>query len=274
MSTGKNNIMLPLLKTSTVVSWDTVASGVLIASLFISLVIVFCVILIRLYFSKIRKYTAALYQKDLDYQKDLKDTVMETQEQVLQHIAQDLHDDAGQQLTYLNFQIENLKLDHPEDAQKLVPLSESLAGLSASIRGISHALGNQLVMQQDLIKAIQSEVERLQKSPRVALNLHISGSDTHFLRPDDKIFVYRIFQESLNNIFKHARAKNVTISIRTEPVFEMIIADDGRGFDATASGQSGMGLRTMATRAEKIGFGFRITSKPEKGTTITLKQNI
>jgi glucose-6-phosphate-specific signal transduction histidine kinase len=88
-----------------------IAFGIIISLLFISLVVLFCVIIIKLYVQKIKKYNKELYQKDLDHERNLNTTIVETQEQVLQNISQELHDDAGQQLTVINFQLENLKLD-------------------------------------------------------------------------------------------------------------------------------------------------------------------
>lgn len=275
MYTDKNMLLLPLSATEPLLSLDAVVSGILIASLFVSVVIVFCVILIRLYFSKIKKYTAQLYQKDLDYQKDLKNTIIETQEQVLQHISQDLHDDAGQQLTSLNFQIENLKLDLPQEAERLTPVSEALMALSQSIRSISHALNNQLILQQDLFKAINSEVERLQKNHRIAFHLSAPENLQMAFGADEQIFIYRIFQESLNNIFKHARARNIYISLQGQPQFLLQIQDDGIGFNPDAAGKTGksIGLQSMRNRAAQIGYGFDIRSIAGEGTTITLNKN-
>jgi len=105
---------------------DKIVYGIVIGFLFIGTMLFFCVILIRLYFKKIKKYTRLLYQKDLDFQKDLTTTIIETQEQVLENISKDLHDDTGQQLTVINFQLENLKLDSPKRQEELAPLSDSI----------------------------------------------------------------------------------------------------------------------------------------------------
>src|SRR5690606_36362346 len=103
------------------------------------------------------------------FQKTLNAAIIETEEQVLNNISQDLHDDAGQQLTYINFQIENLRLDSTELGQLLAPVSESVAQLSRSIRRISHSLNNQLLTQQDLLKAITTEAERLQQNAKFTI---------------------------------------------------------------------------------------------------------
>ena len=82
---------------------SNITFGIVTILLFVTLIVLFCIILIKLYVRKIKNYTKVIYQKDIDFQKSLNETIIETQEQVLNNISQDLHDDAGQQLTYINF---------------------------------------------------------------------------------------------------------------------------------------------------------------------------
>jgi len=254
---------------------DNVAFGIVISLLFVSLLVLFCVLLIKLYIHKIKTYTKVIYQKDLDFQKTLTTTVIETQEQVLNNISQDLHDDAGQQLTYINFFIENLKLDSPELTEVLQPISNSVYQLSNSIRSISHSLNNQLLMQQDLFKAIEAETDRLQSNGRVTMTFVQEGPDAKTFGTNQKIVVYRIFQEIINNIFKHSKATNVEVTLKSSPVFKMIISDNGTGFDynAVKDSDKGIGLKNIVSRAQIINFDVDIQSEPGRGTTITLSEN-
>lgn len=251
-----------------------IALGMVICLLFISLIIAFCAIVIKLYIKKIKNYTQQLYQKDLDFQKTLTTAVIETQEQVLNDISQDLHDDAGQQLTYINFQLENLKLDSPGLNDKLDPLSQSLGNLSKSIRGISHALNNQLLLQQDLIKAIATEVKRLQRNDKIAITYSYEEVAPKHFSANEKIIIYRIFQECINNSFKHAKARKISVSLTTKPHFEMVIADDGKGFDVDSKkNKTSLGLLNMNNRAKSIDYSFTIKAQAGEGATITLSEN-
>jgi signal transduction histidine kinase len=253
---------------------DKIVYGIVIGFLFIGSMLFFCVILIRLYFTKIKTYTQQLYQKDLDFQKTLTTTVIETQEQVLNNVSEDLHDDVGQQLTIINFQLEHLKLDSPESHNALTPLSESLGKVSQSVRDISHALNNQLIVKQDLLKAITTEMERLQKNTKIAIDFSLPTKAKSAFPVNEKIIIYRIFQESLNNSFKHAKAKAVSVVVKTTPQFQMIITDDGIGFEAAKkTTTSSLGLGNMKTRAASIGYHLTINSTPGTGTTITLTEN-
>jgi len=254
---------------------NQVVIGIIIAFLFIGLILFFCVILIRLYFDKIKKYTEMLHEKDLNFQKAITQTVIETQEQVLNNISQDLHDDAGQQLTYINFQIENMKLDSPELEEILEPISQSLGNLSQSIRSISHALNSQLLLQQDVIKAIITEIKRLQKNDKIDIVYSFEEIEVKKFNDNEKIIIYRIFQECINNVFRHAKASKISISITTSPNFKMIIADNGKGFDFTEKqGKLSLGLDNMANRADNIAYHLAVKSHIGSGTEITLSENI
>lgn len=252
---------------------DKIVLGIIIGFFFIVFLLFFCVVLIRLYFTKINAYTQQLFQKDLDFQKTLTTTIIETQEQVLNNISQDLHDDAGQQLTYINFQLENLKLDSPALQETLAPLSASVTQLSQSVRSISHALNNQLVLQQDLVKSMAAETERLQKNAKASLQFTFEEQVHKHFSANEKIFIYRIFQECLNNCFKHSKATFIDIHVSTQPHFKMVIADNGKGFSPDAvKNQKSMGLANMTHRASSIGYALTIDSAPGAGTRITLTQ--
>ncbi|MEO5776690.1 MAG: histidine kinase [Flavobacterium sp.] len=246
-----------------------IALGIIIGLLFVTLVVMFCVLLVKLYIKKIKEHN----QKEIAFQKTLNTTIIETQEQVLNNISQDLHDDAGQQLTSINFQLENLKLDSPELAKTLAPVSKSVGQLSQSIRSISHSLNNQLVMQQDVIKAIATEIKRLQKNKKVTIHYSFEELVSKKFSDHEKIFIYRIFQECINNALKHSKASIINITIRTKPEYEMVFSDNGVGFDLkTSPDKISMGLTSMKNRALDIHYILNIESEIGEGTTITLNE--
>lgn len=251
-----------------------IAFGIVIGLIFVSLVVLFCVLLVKLYINKIKNYTQQLYQKDLDFQKAINTAMVETQEQVLNNISQDLHDDAGQQLTYINFQLENLKLDYPDLDKVFGPISQSVGHLSQSIRSISHSLNNQLLLQQDIVKAIATEVERLQKNPKTQLKLTVIQDIKKELSANEKIVIYRIFQEITNNCFKHAKATQIDIQIKTYPAFVLRVGDNGKGFDypGVKEGKRTLGLQNMEQRAHIIHYNLDVASKINEGTVITLSE--
>lgn len=252
-----------------------IAFGIIICLLFISLVVLFCIIIIKVYIQKIKKYNQELYQKDIDFQKTLNTTILETQEQVLQNISQELHDDAGQQLTVINFQLENLKLDSQEFDLALMPISKSVTALSKSIRSISHSLNNQLLSQQNLIKAIETEVNRLNKNKSLTVNFICDNPNLKTFSGTEKIVLYRIFQETINNMLKHAKATIIDVEIKSLPKFELKITDNGQGFDLhnIKNKKKSLGLQNIIDRAKIINFEAKIFSEIGVGTTTIISEN-
>lgn len=252
----------------------SIALGIIISLLFVLLLVFFCILIVKLYINKVKNYTKLIYQKDIDFQKALNQTIIETQEQVLNNIAQDLHDDVGQQLTYINFQLENLKLDNDAIKSSLEPLSESVGSLSDSIRSVSHSLSNQSLVQQNIIRAITNEVKRLQKNSKIKIRFSLESDTGKEYSINEKIVIYRIFQEIINNCIKHAKASEITIKISTNPHFKMTVNDNGKGFDYNKIKDSTktLGIHNMSNRAAIINYDFDIKTSIGEGTTIVLSE--
>jgi signal transduction histidine kinase len=218
------------------------------------------------------QFEETISRNHIDFQKTINNTILETQEQVLQNISQDLHDDAGQQLTVINFQLENLKLDSQELDSALTPISKSVNELSKSIRSISHSLNNQLLSQQNLIKAIEIEVDRLQENKSIKINFVHDASNVQLFDTNQKIVLYRIFQETINNILKHSKASIIDINIKYNPKFEIKISDNGQGFDLQqiSNSKHSLGLKNIINRAKIINFEAQIFSEIGNGTVVIL----
>lgn len=244
-----------------------IAFGIIISLLLISLVVLFCAILIKLYIKKIKEHNL----KELEFQQTLNTSILETQEQLLTSISQDLHDDAGQQLTVINFQLENLKLDFPEDIKYLIPISDSVAKLSQSLREISHSLNTNWLEKNGLIDAIKSETNRIKKNKLIAVSLIIEKGENTF-NTNEKIVLFRIFQEIINNTLKHSKATNIEIYICSNPIFEMKICDNGIGFDYNFVKEktNSLGLENILKRAKVINYKVQILSELNNGSCITI----
>jgi len=250
-----------------------IAFGIIISLLLISLVVLFCIILIKLYIEKIKKYNAQIYENEINFQKTLNASIVETQEQLLDSISRDLHDDAGQQLTVINFQIENLKFDFPNCENNLEPISNSVLKLSQSLRQISHSLNSNWLEKNGLIDAIKQEVTRIKKSDRISIS-YKSDNKTKNFKNEEQIVLFRIFQETINNILKHSRATAIEIEVVFNPKFLLKIQDNGIGFDVdlVSNSNHSIGIQNCIKRAEVINYIFEIQSIKNEGTTITLKE--
>lgn len=251
-----------------------IALGIIISLVFISLVVLFCAILIKLYIQKIKKYNAQIYENEINFQKTLNASILETQEQLLDSISQDLHDDAGQQLTVINFQLENLKLDFPDCENNLKPISESVGRLSQSLRQISHSLNSNWLNNNGLIKAIQYEIERIKKNKLIEVTFDKGNSSKKF-RNEEQIVIFRIFQEVINNALKYSKASKIEVKIENKPKFNITIIDNGIGFDLTKlkSNTNSIGIQNCIKRAEIINYSFHIESQINNGTQVTIQEN-
>ncbi len=250
-----------------------IAFGIIISVLFISLIVLFCIIIIKLYIQKINKYNAVIYQKEIDFQKTLNKSIIESQEELLTTISQELHDDAGQQLTYINIQLENFKVDFPDFKAIINPISDSAGQLSKSLRNISHLLNNSFISKNNLYQTIKTELDRLKKQSKIKIVYHIEPNAKKVFSDTEKIMIFRIFQETINNILKHAKCTQITISITEKPVFEIQIIDNGIGFIQNQNNDNqSVGLENMHKRAAMINYNLEIQSKTDKGTITILTE--
>jgi signal transduction histidine kinase len=251
---------------------NDLAFGIIVSILFISLVIVFCGVIIKLYIQKIKKHNASIYENQIKFQKILNTTILETQEQLLTSVSQELHDDAGQQITVINWQLENLKLVFPEYNKMFLPISESVSNLSISLREISHLLNSNWLEKNGFLEAIQSEVIRLQKNKTITIDINIEDNPAKKFSNEEQIVLFRVFQEIINNTLKHAKATQIVIEIKTNPSFEMRFCDNGIGFDYQniKIKNTSLGLENIVRRVSIINYEAKINSFPNRGTTITI----
>jgi signal transduction histidine kinase len=125
-----------------------------------------------------------------------------------------------------------------------------------------------------LSEAIRFDLASISRTGLLKIDFDTQGDEFHF--PDQKsIFIFRMYQEMMNNILKHSQAKNVIVSLiyNSTDNFVMNIKDDGVGFDLgqkkeSTSGSSGLGLKSMRNRAKLIGAELSIESEPGSGTRV------
>ncbi len=237
------------------------ATGIVVIVLFFGLVALFCTLLVRLY----RRRTADYYREKLEHQKQLSEATLESQRQLMAILARDFHDDIGQQLTVLNFGIERLRLDAPQEESMWAGFSVSLSKASEAVRMISHTLGS--LAESDLPEAIRSEAMRIQSYSGIAVR--VEAPEGQNWQETEKVVLYRIFQECVNNALKHAEARTISIELEQEPIPRFRFCDDGRGFDVDAVERHSFGLDSMTSRALRAGYSLSIESSLGHGTCIT-----
>jgi len=203
-------------------------------------------------------------------------TVQEDERRVL---ARELHDTVGQELTAMSLnlslirsglpvEVEHKLGSHLDDSQKL------LEDTTQHLRDVMVELRPAGLDELGLIAALVEHARRVARRSGVQLDVRGSEPDPRFA-PATEIALFRIAQEALNNIIKHARASSIVIElIELAHVYRLIVQDNGVGFDTTRKpliSAHGMGLTTMRERAEAIGGRCTIESTPGLGTTISVE---
>lgn len=204
----------------------------------------------------------------------------EAQEIERQHIARELHDSLGQQLTALTFNL-NMINSLPQsttsgEVKELVERSLQLIdSAGGTIRNVMANLRPPALDDYGLLAALRQHCQGLARICNITFRLQESVAEIR-ISPEKEIALFRIAQEALMNIMRHAQANNVEISLTThENCVSLCITDDGVGFDTGVSvrlrEQPGWGILGMRERAEAIGGQLSIQSQPGAGTTITIE---
>jgi tetratricopeptide (TPR) repeat protein/two-component sensor histidine kinase len=193
------------------------------------------------------------------------------EEEARRRIAREIHDDLGQRLAALGIELRVARRKFPEEGPQryeMDAVAGSLAELAEDLRRLSHDLHPAILERSGLAEALRdhcAEVERRHGLP-VRLSLRAAGP----FPPDLTLGLYRIAQEALANIVRHAGARSVQVTLWTAGGdAHLTVVDDGAGFDpAAARGSGGLGLASLDERARLLGGRCDVTSSPGAGTRI------
>lgn len=207
--------------------------------------------------------------------------LMKAHETERQRISRDLHDKVAQDLSTLKIACETLLDDQAtvpsEIKQRLSELSKTLEKTIIAVRDLAYDLRPPGLDDMGLVQAVFLYCEDFSKKSGISVDFSSVGIDKLRLDFDTEINLYRLIQEGLNNIKKHADASHVTIRlVAAFPNIVVSIEDDGKGFDVkerlvTAMTEKRMGLRSMEERVILLGGKITIQSRPMQGTRIFIK---
>lgn len=200
---------------------------------------------------------------------------LEIQEQTLDHIGKELHANIGQIASLININLSEILHHENEVNRENVIETKSLAKqLLAELKALSTSLNTDHIMKIGFIKAFENELSRLSK---INYEVEFTKSGEAFsLGSEKEIILFRLCQEVLNNIIKHAQAKSVKVVLRYDNnSFTLTIADDGVGFavdeiGSTEGSQQSTGLLNMKKRIKLIDGEIDLQSELEHGTKVTI----
>ncbi len=216
------------------------------------------------------------YRKNLEilkqkYQNLLLQSQIEIQEQTFQYMAQEIHDNIGQKLTLVKLILNTINIDHEKYKINTTDLVNMISEVISDLSDVSRSISSNIILSNGLIKALEREIAQIKKLKSYEIDLSVSGN-TLFLDAGKELIIFRIMQEALNNILKHANATEIKVHLDYTPkTLALQITDNGMGFDKVQKMATGNGLQNMSNRTELLNGTFSINSVPRRGTTINIE---
>lgn len=214
--------------------------------------------------------------KDM-YENELLRSQLEIQENTFRNISQELHDNIGQMLSVTKLSLSALPVEKHHAAFDALQHSQKVLNKAIfDLSNLTKSLHSDRIAQVGLVESIRFELDAIAKSKVFKVEFHIQGREIA-LEDQKSIFLFRIFQETLNNILKHSKASLVSINLKFLPhAFILEMRDNGIGFNViqkktSASAHSGVGLKSVFNRAQLIGAEISMNSEPGKGTEVIIE---
>lgn len=200
--------------------------------------------------------------------------VLQTQENERSRIASDLHDGVGHLLSAIKLNLSALSAENNNDKSITDNLGKMVDSASLEVRQISHELMPQSLTELNIISALNELANRINKSNSITVIVSSQNEITDISKKT-QIVVYRIIQEILNNILKHAKASAVDINLtHSESKLFLVIQDNGIYFDENAIKNSdGIGWKNIRARIEMFNGEYSISSNTSGGTKISVSLN-
>ena len=224
------------------------------------------------------EYRVRQLKRERALQQEFSRQLMESQELERKRIAAELHDSLGQSLAIIKNRAQlslNAPDNHDRALAQLREIAEASSEVIEEVKEIAHNLRPYQLDRLGLTKTIEGMARKVAETHDLQLELQVDRLDG-LLAPGDEINLFRIVQESLNNIVKHARATEARVTIQRLPHgIELRIADNGQGFTPGATQfvegkRQGFGLVGLAERVRQLDGSYKITSAPGQGTTLEL----
>ena len=246
-------------------------SGVILLTMLFGFIFYF----IYSYRKKQREYIQEQEHLRVKFERTLLQTQLEIQEQTLKTISQEIHDNIGQVLSLAKLNLNTMEVEKLDELkEKIVDSKKLVSKAIQDLRDLSKSMNTDNIEALGLVRAIEYEIEMIRKTG-FKTELNIEGSIIR-LEPQKELILFRIIQEVINNIIKHAEATAIeTRIVYADKEIKIEVKDNGKGFDLTPLNQKdntnfGLGIRNMHSRAKLIGADFSMNSVADQGTTVSL----
>ena len=200
--------------------------------------------------------------------------VLEAQEEERAWVSREVHDDAVQRLMLIGRACKESRSAIapvlPEEANRLEGLQEDIDDLSVFLRGLAHRLHPALLDRAGLRAALRGLADELERGYQLKVALVMPGAEWPLgLPPERELVLFRIAQEALHNVVKHAQVQAAEVKLEAKGNrIELTVLDRGRGFDPGKPNSDGIGLIGIKERAYLAEGEVEISSKPGEGTLV------
>ncbi len=213
------------------------------------------------------KSRAALKEQQLIAKINASKSIFNAEENERLRIAKDLHDGIGQLLSAMKLNLQTLD-DKQLENPTIVKVLDIVDDCASEARQIAHNIMPHHLIEKGLSFALKDLVEKV-NNPKLEVKMDIIGLE-HRLDAELEIPIYRIIQESINNIIRHSKATSVYISLEKDSDnITCSIEDNGIGFDTNNTSKKGIGLENMESRILYLNGTLEIHSQINKGTLLT-----
>jgi signal transduction histidine kinase len=250
---------------------------IIIGAVLAVLLVGFIVTILLLYQRRQHRQELEINRMKEEYERETLKSQLEIQEETFKNIGQELHDNIGQMLSVVKLSLAVLPMTDKHEAWEPVQAARQVLNKAmVDLANLTKSLHTDRIAQIGLAESIHFELENINRTGLLDIEFSVDGIEQSF---DDQkgIVLFRIFQENLNNILKHSKAKKIQVNLTyLDDKFIMKIIDDGIGFNvaekknSTASA-AGVGLKSIFNRGKLIGAEIDMQSEPGHGTIVTIQ---
>jgi signal transduction histidine kinase len=241
--------------------------SILFASIFVLLLVVAAFMLFRIYLKRKNKLLLEKERMNIEFEQTLLKSRLEIQEQTFAHISREMHDNLGQVLSLISIHLNTLK--GPHDPDKIQLMDNLVTKAITDMRNLSHSLDADYIRNNGWAEPVSKLLDDLRNTGKYSTQC-LLDDDLPSLGNEKPIILFRMIQEVINNIIKHARANALFFKAKKENDRVIItIRDNGQGFDRDKI-REGSGLRNLENRSKMINAGITIESEQGLGTLVTI----
>jgi len=242
---------------------------ILIGSIFFFLVAVGIIVLLLIYQKKQLQSILEKQEQQNQFQQELLTARLEGQEETLNQVGRELHDNVGQLLGTSKLLIGVVRRASPMPAEELSLAEATVSKAINELRALSKSLNKDWLEKFNFIQNLTAEAARINSSKD--LNMTLEHPGVIHLPTERQLVLFRMVQEAFQNALEHGQPKQIRIFVRQDDsMIQVVVEDDGSGFDVSDSSRQGVGMINIRNRAQSLG-GQAVWQSTGEGTSVTFQ---